>query len=53
MATINGSGLPIGRTLAAVLEQHQQADGSALLPEFLVKYLGFRRIKADGTPSEA
>ncbi|MGW7485697.1 serine--tRNA ligase [Streptomyces sp. NPDC054786] len=51
-ATVNGSGLPIGRTLAAVLEQHQQADGSVLLPESLVKYLGFRRIKADGTPSE-
>lgn len=51
-ATINGSGLPIGRTLAALLEQHQQADGSVLLPESLVKYLGFRRIKADGTPSE-
>ncbi|PLW65693.1 serine--tRNA ligase [Streptomyces sp. SCUT-3] len=52
-ATVNGSGLPIGRTLAAVLEQHQQADGSVLLPESLVKYLGFRRIKADGTSSEA
>lgn len=52
-ATVNGSGLPIGRTLAAVLEQHQQADGSVLLPEALVKYLGFRRIGADGTPSEA
>jgi len=53
VATLNGSGLPIGRTLAAVLEQHQQQDGSILLPESLVKYLGFRRIKADGTPSEA
>ncbi|WP_404815562.1 serine--tRNA ligase [Streptomyces thermolineatus] len=52
-ATVNGSGLPIGRTLAALLEQHQQADGSVLLPDSLVKYLGFRRIEADGTPSEA
>jgi seryl-tRNA synthetase len=51
-ATINGSGLPIGRTLAAVLEQHQQADGSVLLPTCLVPYLGFRRITADGAPSE-
>ncbi|MFI0220146.1 serine--tRNA ligase [Streptomyces lydicus] len=51
-ATVNGSGLPIGRTLAAVLEQHQQADGSVLLPESLVRYLGFRQFKADGTPSE-
>jgi len=50
---VNGSGEPIGRPLTAVLEQHQQADGSVLLPEPLVKYLGFRRIMADGTPSEA
>jgi seryl-tRNA synthetase len=53
VATINGSGLPIGRTLAALLEQHQQQDGSVMLPEALVSYLGFRRIAADGTPSEA
>jgi seryl-tRNA synthetase len=53
VATINGSGLPIGRTLAALLEQHQQQDGSVILPEALVPYLGFRRIAADGTPSEA
>jgi seryl-tRNA synthetase len=52
VATINGSGLPIGRTLAALLEQHQQQDGSVMLPEALVPYLGFRRIAADGTPSE-
>ncbi|MFW6720633.1 serine--tRNA ligase [Streptomyces sp. MAR4 CNY-716] len=51
-ATVNGSGLPIGRALAAVLEQHQQADGSVLLPGSLVPYLGFRRITADGTPAE-
>jgi len=50
VATINGSGLPIGRTLAALLEQHQQQDGSVVLPEALVPYLGFRRIKADGSP---
>ncbi|MBO0610700.1 serine--tRNA ligase [Myceligenerans salitolerans] len=51
-ATINGSGLPLGRTLAAVLEQHQQADGSVLLPHALTKYLGFRRINSDGTTSQ-
>jgi seryl-tRNA synthetase len=51
--TVNGSGLPVGRTLAAVLEQHQQPDGSVLLPQSLVPYLGFRRITADGKPSEA
>ncbi len=49
-ATLNGSGLPIGRTLAALLEQGQQQDGSITLPEPLVKYLGFRRIAADGQP---
>lgn len=50
VATLNGSGLPIGRTLAALLEQCQQEDGSIVLPEPLVPYLGFRRISADGTP---
>ena len=48
-ATLNGSGLPIGRTMAAVLEQGQQADGSVLLPEALVPYTGFAVLKADGT----
>jgi len=47
-ATLNGSGLPIGRTLAAVLEQGQQPDGSVLLPEALVPYTGFAVLKADG-----
>ncbi|MFB6830690.1 serine--tRNA ligase [Streptomyces hydrogenans] len=50
VATLNGSGLPVGRTLAALLEQCQQEDGSLVLPESLFPYLGFRRIKADGTP---
>lgn len=50
VATLNGSGLPIGRTLAAVLEQYQQHDGSVVIPEALVPYLGYRRIAADGTP---
>ncbi|MGW7168231.1 serine--tRNA ligase [Streptomyces sp. NPDC054884] len=50
VATLNGSGLPVGRTLAALLEQGQQEDGSIVLPESLVPYLGFRRISADGTP---
>ncbi|MFE2328708.1 serine--tRNA ligase [Streptomyces sp. NPDC059385] len=50
VATLNGSGLPIGRTLAALLEQGQQQDGSIDLPESLFPYLGFRRISADGTP---
>jgi seryl-tRNA synthetase len=50
VATLNGSGLPIGRTLAALIEQGQREDGSIMLPEPLVPYLGFRLIAADGTP---
>lgn len=38
--TINGSGLAIGRTLVAILEQYQQADGSVLVPEALRPYMG-------------
>jgi seryl-tRNA synthetase len=51
VATLNGSGLPIGRTMAAVLEQGQQADGSIVLPEILAVYTGFARITPDGTTS--
>ena len=38
--TVNGSGLAVGRTLVAVLENYQQADGSILVPEVLKPYLG-------------
>ena len=38
--TLNGSGLAIGRTTAAVLENYQQADGSVKIPEALKKYMG-------------
>ncbi|MGH2459167.1 MAG: serine--tRNA ligase [Chloroflexota bacterium] len=38
--TLNGSGLAVGRTLAAVLENYQQADGSVTVPEVLRPYLG-------------
>ena len=38
--TLNGSGLAIGRTTAAVLENYQQADGSVKIPEVLKKYMG-------------
>jgi seryl-tRNA synthetase len=37
--TLNGSGLAIGRTLIAVLENYQQADGSIAIPEALRKYM--------------
>jgi seryl-tRNA synthetase len=49
--TLNGSGLPVGRTVAAILEQYQQADGSVRMPEVLVPYLRFHAINADGTVS--
>lgn len=38
--TLNGSGLAVGRTLIAVLENYQQADGSVTIPEALVPYMG-------------
>ncbi|AUW58359.1 serine--tRNA ligase [Sphingobium sp. SCG-1] len=38
--TLNGSGLAVGRTLVAVLENYQQADGSVLVPEVLAPYMG-------------
>lgn len=40
MHTLNGSGLAIGRTLAAILENNQQPDGSVRVPDALVGYLG-------------
>jgi seryl-tRNA synthetase len=43
--TLNGSGLPIGRTLVAVLENYQQKDGSVLIPDALKPYMrGLERI---------
>ena len=38
--TLNGSGLAVGRTLIAVLENYQQADGSVVIPEALRPYMG-------------
>lgn len=42
--TLNGSGVAVGRTLAAILENYQQADGSVIIPEVLRKYTGFDKI---------
>jgi seryl-tRNA synthetase len=42
--TINGSGLAVGRTWLAILENYQQADGSVLVPEALKPYMGTDRI---------
>ncbi len=38
--TLNGSGLAVGRTLVAVLENYQQADGSVVIPDVLAPYMG-------------
>ena len=42
--TLNGSGLAVGRTLVAVLENYQQADGSVRVPEALLPYMGHIQI---------
>jgi seryl-tRNA synthetase len=42
--TINGSGLAVGRTWLAILENYQQADGSVVIPEVLRSYMGTDRI---------
>ena len=44
--TLNGSGLAVGRTLVAVLENGQQADGSIVIPKALVPYFGAERISS-------
>jgi seryl-tRNA synthetase len=44
--TLNGSGLAVGRTMAALLETGQQADGSVRLPAALVPYFGSDTIPA-------
>jgi seryl-tRNA synthetase len=44
--TLNGSGLAVGRTWIALVENYQQADGSILVPEILRPYMGIDRIPA-------
>jgi seryl-tRNA synthetase len=47
--TLNGSGLPTGRTWMAIIENYQQEDGSVVIPEVLRSYLGgAERITAAG-----
>ena len=43
--TLNGSGLAIGRTMAAILENGQRPDGSVKIPDVLVPYFGSSFIK--------
>jgi len=44
--TLNGSGLAVGRTWVAIVENYQQADGSVVIPEVLRPYVGAERITA-------
>jgi seryl-tRNA synthetase len=44
--TLNGSGLAVGRTVAAILENYQQEDGSVVIPEALRLYMGGREVIA-------
>ena len=47
--TLNGSGLAVGRTLIAILENYQQPDGSVAIPDVLQPYMGgLQVLKADG-----
>ena len=41
---MNGSGLAIGRTVAAILENYQQADGTVTVPDVLKPYMGIDKI---------
>ena len=51
VATLNGSGVAVGRALVAVLENYQQADGSVVVPDALRPYMGkVERIEAAATP---
>ncbi|MCH5213420.1 MAG: serine--tRNA ligase, partial [Oscillospiraceae bacterium] len=43
--TLNGSGLAVGRTVAAILENFQNEDGTVTIPEALVPYMGTNIIK--------
>jgi seryl-tRNA synthetase len=44
--TLNGSGLAVGRTLVAILENYQQPDGSVAIPDVLQPYMGGRKVIA-------
>jgi seryl-tRNA synthetase len=48
--TLNGSGLAVGRTWVAIVENYQQADGSVIVPEVLRPYVGAERLVAESQP---
>ena len=50
--TLNGSGLAVGRTVVAILENHQQPDGSVVIPEALSPYMGGAKRITPGTPKK-
>ena len=43
--TLNGSGLAVGRTFAAILENYQQEDGSVIIPKALQQYFSYKALK--------
>ncbi len=45
--TLNGSGVAVGRTVAAILENYQEADGSVTIPKALIPYMGVEKISKD------
>jgi seryl-tRNA synthetase len=47
--TLNGSGGAVGRTLAAVIENYQRADGGITVPDVLRPFAGFASIEPDGS----
>ncbi|HTW81283.1 MAG TPA: hypothetical protein VME23_17175, partial [Terracidiphilus sp.] len=52
--TLNGSGLAVGRTWVAIVENYQQADGSVTVPEVLRPYMGgLERIESDRIEKES
>ncbi|MFB5190688.1 serine--tRNA ligase [Alicyclobacillus fastidiosus] len=51
--TLNGSGLAVGRTVAAILENNQQADGSVRIPKALVPYMGGIEVITAAAPVKA
>lgn len=46
--TLNGSGLAVGRTLVAILENYQQADGTVVVPDVLVPYMNGQKVIENG-----
>ena len=44
VSTLNGSGLAVGRTLIAIMENYQQKDGSIIIPDVLQPYMNNKKI---------